>query len=529
MESRVRRVLEIPDVARHATAGTSTANFAVRMALHGVVLFGILVANLAAAPLMKWGYSSMQEAASWSFCYILAVEAIVLLLMGMSRVASSVFTDRVSGLLEMQRLAPIGHHFFPLGKLLGVPSQLYALVLTSLPISAVCILVGGVSPGEFFRGYATLFLCAPLYHVLLMEVSQRTGKKAADPSGSAVIAILVLAFGGWGVSNAPGCQVTMLLYPLLPLAHWGTKVATVGWMGIQWDPLLLTALLFPPAIALGLRIRTNQLFAHPGSPRPTALATLDACFKLVLLFGMAVQSFVYDPTRPFDPSAHASTNPAPEIFALLGGCFLLALAYAASPDGFHETLRLRALRRALARGSAWRERLRGPAVALVAPSLLILLGTGVLALARARSPGPPGTGVPAAVLYATLAVTSAYAFAGMIAFATSRAPVSGPSLARFVLLGVNVAGCIGGLLGMFIFKIPRPLVLLSESVAPLSLMVLGFIPAVREELFLPPEVFLGIACAVQIVLAVAGWAAVRTMRSRTLALEGERDREEAIA
>lgn len=64
--------------------------------------------------------------------------------------SSAIAREREDGLLEGLQLSPMAPRSILGGKLLSAFSYISLLILISLPVEAVCFLMGGVSPGEFW-------------------------------------------------------------------------------------------------------------------------------------------------------------------------------------------------------------------------------------------------------------------------------------------------------------------------------------------------------------------------------------------
>lgn len=83
------------------------------------------------------------------------MQALAWLLIAPAITATAIAGERERGLLEGLQLAPLTPWRIVGGKLLSALSFVVLMILVSLPITAICFLMGGVSPGEF---YAALLL-----------------------------------------------------------------------------------------------------------------------------------------------------------------------------------------------------------------------------------------------------------------------------------------------------------------------------------------------------------------------------------
>lgn len=85
------------------------------------------------------------------------------ILLGPALTATAIAGEREAGLLDMLQLTPLTPRQITLGKLLSVASFFGLLMLAPLPVTAICFLLGGVSPGEFCAAFvlqAATALCA---------------------------------------------------------------------------------------------------------------------------------------------------------------------------------------------------------------------------------------------------------------------------------------------------------------------------------------------------------------------------------
>ena len=155
------------------------------------------------------------------------------LLLGPALTATTIAGERERGLLEMLQLTPLSARRICGGKMLSVWGFVTLLMFAPLPMTALCFLLGGVSPQEFCAALALQFTTA------LFGLS--VGIWASAWSRRATTA-MALAFGvviGWGV-------LTFFVF----IAHqMRSPWVNLGSAGSAWQSFLLDGLW-----------RTNPLF-----------------------------------------------------------------------------------------------------------------------------------------------------------------------------------------------------------------------------------------------------------------------------
>jgi ABC-type transport system involved in multi-copper enzyme maturation permease subunit len=82
------------------------------------------------------------------------MQALAWVLIAPAITASSIAREREDGLLESVLLSPLAPRQILMGKLLSALSFVALLILASLPVQAICFLMGGISPGDFLSALA---------------------------------------------------------------------------------------------------------------------------------------------------------------------------------------------------------------------------------------------------------------------------------------------------------------------------------------------------------------------------------------
>ena len=144
--------------------------------------------------------------------------------------ATTIASERERGLLEGLQLSPLTPGAIVRGKLYSALTFAGLLLLSSMPIVALCFILGGVSPGEFLGATAQTFLAILLGASLGLLVSARSRRASHAVGGTFGLAFL------WGFGSAialalasiPGLSAEIkdllsasaLLNPALTMTMW---------------------------------------------------------------------------------------------------------------------------------------------------------------------------------------------------------------------------------------------------------------------------------------------------------------------
>ena len=77
-----------------------------------------------------------------AFGALLALQAVILIVMGASQVGSSVSAARASGILDFHRVSPLTPGELTIGFFFGAPIREYVLFACTLPFAALCLAFG---------------------------------------------------------------------------------------------------------------------------------------------------------------------------------------------------------------------------------------------------------------------------------------------------------------------------------------------------------------------------------------------------
>ena len=167
------------------------------------------------------------------FLTLIWMQSLAWALIGPAITATSIAGERESGMLEAVQLSPLSPWQIIIGKLISALSFIALLLLVSLPITATCFLMGGVSPEEF--------LAALTLHATTAFTGAALGLACSAWSRKANIAMrsaYVLAIG-WliasSLSFAAAIAPTVLGTPMA--WAWQFACAIFGWS----NPIIATA------------------------------------------------------------------------------------------------------------------------------------------------------------------------------------------------------------------------------------------------------------------------------------------------
>jgi ABC-type transport system involved in multi-copper enzyme maturation permease subunit len=188
------------------------------------------------------------------FLALIWMQSLAWILIAPAITASSIAREREDGLLESMLLSPLVPRQILNGKLLSALSFIALVLLISLPIEAVCFLMGGVSPGEFFAALAlhtTSAITGAMIGLACSAWSRRAGialRSAYIGAGAWLVGSL-LSF--WAVAVGPA---------LGAVPHWLVK--TAGEWFAWTNPILATyAIAIPDALQTSIPASATGIFA----------------------------------------------------------------------------------------------------------------------------------------------------------------------------------------------------------------------------------------------------------------------------
>ena len=134
---------------------------------------------------------------------IVAIQVVLLAVMGSAQVNASVNGARASGILDFHRVSPLTSTELTLGFFFGAPIREYALFAATLPFTVLCMAFGVPS----FRGFLQLMIIIlneslRLIHGMPMILNGLISK-AKNPTGGAIgVVVFLFFFFAWIVAGA---------------------------------------------------------------------------------------------------------------------------------------------------------------------------------------------------------------------------------------------------------------------------------------------------------------------------------------
>jgi hypothetical protein len=203
---------------------------------------------------IAWGgYQLKSFESGGAFGTLLALQAVILVVMGASQIGSSVGAARASGILDFHRVSPLTPTGLTLGFFFGAPIREYILFACTLPFSLLCLAFGTPSLRGFLQLMIVLIASAWVLHGLAL-LNALLGKARANPRGIIGMVIFVFLFGGQLVAGAS--RSAALVDTDLRLSFYGLSLP---WLGVVL--LHMGTLLF--FLYLSTRRRMSSERIHP--------------------------------------------------------------------------------------------------------------------------------------------------------------------------------------------------------------------------------------------------------------------------
>ncbi|HEY2157058.1 MAG TPA: hypothetical protein VGH33_15625 [Isosphaeraceae bacterium] len=222
----------------------------------------------------------------WAFGGFLAVQVVVLGIMGATQVSSAVGGARESGILDFHRVSPLSPLAVTLGFFFGAPVREYTLAALTLPFVLACAAKDAPSVWPAIQVEIAVLLGCWLLHSLALLTALATKKPKAGAKGTVGIVIFALMFAGpsgfmglASVASAVGDSPTLEFYGM-PLP-WLASVL-----------LYAVPLLFFFMLASVRKMQSDRAHAYS---KPEAVACL-AVEALIVLGGLwSIRDFAYLP------------------------------------------------------------------------------------------------------------------------------------------------------------------------------------------------------------------------------------------
>ena len=295
----------------------------------------VAVVMIVALCIVLLGYSYNGLSGGETFGGLMALQAIVLAIVGAAQVGSSVGRARESGILDFHRASPMTPSALALGFFVGAPIREYLMFAATLPFSMVCVVYQGLpSLYGFFQLIAPIVLAAWIMHALAL-FNSLAWKSAKTGMLGLIGLILFVVFGTWGMFFGFTAAVVEV-----------DNSPTIDFFGLDLPWLLVVALDCFPAIGFLLVASTRKMAserAHPLS-KPEAVACLaTGAFLLVGQFWVL---------RYSEYTGYCTLW---ALYALIVGAVVMAAAITPTRDEFAKGVR-RAAREGRKYPSAWEDR-----------------------------------------------------------------------------------------------------------------------------------------------------------------------------
>lgn len=98
------------------------------------------------------------------FAPLFILQGLILFMIGTAMVSGGMIAERDEGVIDYQRLVPMGPTAKVIGYLFGLPVREYVMFLTTLPFAAWLIWRGNIAPGIWLKVYTVVLSSTLLYH-----------------------------------------------------------------------------------------------------------------------------------------------------------------------------------------------------------------------------------------------------------------------------------------------------------------------------------------------------------------------------
>jgi hypothetical protein len=306
-------------------------------------LASAIVVTLTLCLCIAWGgYELDGFRSGGAFGAFLALQTVILTIMGASQVGTAVGSARASGILDFHRVSPLTPAEMTLGFFFGAPVREYILFALTLPFSLLCVTFG--TPD--FRGFVQIMILLVATSWMIHGFSLLNGLVFGKQAGSRGVIGLVIALAMFGGNLLPGFG---------RVANWMESEPRLSFftLSLPWlVVVLLNELVVTFFLYLASKRKIDSERLHPFS-KPQAIAAMTAL--CVLLVGSLWEFMVYE--------AMALTI----LYALVVVGILLTMTATPKRAEYEKGL-WRAQRHGLSRIPAWDD------LALNRPFLLILCG-----------------------------------------------------------------------------------------------------------------------------------------------------------
>jgi hypothetical protein len=235
-------------------------------------LLSALVITLVLCLCVLWGGFQLDAFKTGGvFGILLALQTVILGIMGAGQVGGSVSGARASGIMDFHRVSPLTPTELVLGFFFGAPVREYLLFLVTLPFSILCVVLG--TPD--FRGFVQVMILLVAGSWVMHALALINGLVTKGPAGSRGVVGLLIFLGilGGNLFTAFG-NIANRLDAEPRLDFFGISLP---WLAVVL--LYLGPLLFFLYLASKRRIDSERV--HPFS-KPQAVAAMATLGALLL-------------------------------------------------------------------------------------------------------------------------------------------------------------------------------------------------------------------------------------------------------
>ncbi|WP_165222287.1 ABC transporter permease [Aquisphaera insulae] len=175
-----------------------------------------------------------------AFGSVLAVQGVLLCLMGASQVGTSVASARASGMLDFHRVSPLTPTELTLGYFFGAPIREYLLFLITIPLSLLCVAAG--TPD--IRGFVQVMIALIAFAWVAQAIALINGLTSKRPSMAKGIVWPIIVIGLTSGSFFPSFGFVANLLDRDPrLDFFGVSLPWLAVVLLYQAPILLVAFL----------------------------------------------------------------------------------------------------------------------------------------------------------------------------------------------------------------------------------------------------------------------------------------------
>lgn len=261
---------------------------------------------------VKSTVSRVEDIYSGTAAAIFIMQGIIMLFIGMAAASKSTNQERIYGTIDFHRISPSSRLSQTIGLVLGTTVSVWILMLMTFPVGLYFAIAAGISLGTISLFYASMFMCAILYHSVGVLTGLSYDIKASNRAPSLFIIFMLPIFlliplldegmissTLYYLSWIPGYDILFRAIDNNASVHCAAcSAGEYGYVhlplhtfyGYTLHPLIYQALVQVPMIALvfaGIRRKINR---PEGSMFTKAHTLFFVLFSLILISGSLISS-----------------------------------------------------------------------------------------------------------------------------------------------------------------------------------------------------------------------------------------------